>query len=228
VKEQALICVSNDEGGRVRVRVQRAAKRNAITRGMWRSLLAALETAASDDGVRALTIEGSDGVFSAGADLQSVKTQDGTVRDEYRDLALTTLSVLEGFPRPTLALVDGPCIGAGCSLALACDVRFATTRSTFAIPALRHGIMYERQSIERLVSLVGPSQTERLLLAGIGIDGHEAERIGLVDSCTDRLEGTSREWLDEVMRVEPIAIQTMRALIKRASREHQFGKRSKR
>jgi len=82
---------------------------------------------------------------------------------------------------PTVALVDGPCFGAGVALAIACDVRIAAESARFAVTPARLGISYPQEDVARLVALVGPGQAARLLLGAVPLDSAEALRIGLVE-----------------------------------------------
>src|SRR4051794_36196133 len=100
--------------------LQRPEKRNAITAEMWEGIVAGLSDVARTPGLRALVVTGEGGSFSAGADLASVRNADGSLSSQYNETALRGIAAIRDFPQTTLALIDGPCFGAGCSLALAC------------------------------------------------------------------------------------------------------------
>lgn len=176
------------EGGIAVLEIRRPEKRNAVTGGMWEDMIRYLEDAGGDPDVRILVVQGAGGMFSAGADLAEVKNDDGTASAAYRELAHRAFTAIAAFPTPSIARIEGACIGGGCGLALACDLRFAHPNATFSIPAVRHGIVYNRQSLERLVALVGPSRASRLMFTAERIDAAEAERIGLVDERTTELD----------------------------------------
>src|SRR6201996_6281623 len=137
---------------------------------MWIAMTAQLRAPADDPKVRALVVSGLPGVFCAGADLASVKHADAAVAAEYQQIALAAFAALRDFPRPALAAIGGLCIGAGGTTALACDVRIAGPQAIFAIPAVRHAIVYDEWTIRRLVELVGSSRGAHFLFT--------AERIG--------------------------------------------------
>jgi len=201
-------------GGVVRVCLARPGKHNAITMEMWMAIANGLDRAKADPDVRALVITGEGGSFSAGADLKSIKDADGTPSAEYRAIALTGLTAIVDFPWPTLARIDGHCMGAGVNIALACDVRFTTPGSTFAIPAARHGLVYDDWSIARLVELTGSGQASRLLYSGVTIDGREAARIGLAELCADDLPAAADAYLAAVLSGNADSITSMRARIR--------------
>ena len=135
--------------GAATIQLNRAEKRNAVSRDMWIAMTVQLRAAADDPKVRALVVSGLPGVFCAGADLASVKHAEAAVAAEYQQIALAAFAALRDFPRPTLAAIDGLCIGGGCNIALACDVRIAGPQASFAIPAVRHGIVYDERTIRR-------------------------------------------------------------------------------
>ncbi|MDW6058825.1 enoyl-CoA hydratase/isomerase family protein [Streptomyces sp. FXJ1.4098] len=157
--------------------IHHPAKRNALTPGMWRALPPLLERLAADPAVRALVLTGAGDAFSAGADIGSL----GTTYEETTALALPAEEALAGFPKPTLAAVRGSCVGGGCQLAVACDLRFAEQGSRFGITAARLGVVYAPSSTRRLVDLVGPATAKYLLLSGELIGTERALRTGLVD-----------------------------------------------
>ena len=171
--------------GVARLTLRRPQKRNAITAEMWETIIRGLDAAGSKPRMRALLIQGSGGSFCAGGDLASVRLPDGTESQAFRALVAQGLARIRDFPVATAALIDGPCIGGGCNIALACDVRFATPSSTFAIPAVRYGLVFEESGLRRLVELVGSGHAYRLLLSGATIGGTEAASIGLVEHCSE-------------------------------------------
>ncbi|OEV15777.1 enoyl-CoA hydratase, partial [Streptomyces nanshensis] len=96
-------------------------------------------------------------------------------------LAVAAEEALAAFPKPTVAAVHGHCVGGGCQLAAACDLRFAAHDALFGITPAKLGIVYPASSTERLVRLVGPATAKFLLYSGELIDAERALRTGLVD-----------------------------------------------
>jgi len=157
--------------------IHHPAKRNAMTADMWRALPPLLGTLAADPAVRVLVLTGEGGTFCAGADISSLRDSAG----EAQGLAVGAEDALAAFPKPTLAAVRGYCVGGGCQLAAACDLRFADEQASFGITPAKLGIVYAASSTRRLVSLVGPATAKYLLFSGELIDAGRALRTGLVD-----------------------------------------------
>ncbi|MFC7217535.1 enoyl-CoA hydratase/isomerase family protein [Streptomyces polyrhachis] len=157
--------------------VSNPAKRGAMTNAMWRELPVLLAALAADAQVRALVLTGEGGTFCAGADISSLR--EGAA--DSKGLALAAEEALAAFPKPTLAVVRGYCVGGGCQLAAACDLRFAAEGSSFGITPAKLGIVYGESSTRRLVRLVGPATAKFLLFSGELIDSGRALRTGLVD-----------------------------------------------
>jgi enoyl-CoA hydratase/carnithine racemase len=159
------------------VTLDHPAKRNALTPRMWRALPELLETLAADHQVRALVLTGAGGTFSAGADITSLRAGAAATQD----LAVAAEEALAAFPLPTLAAVHGHCVGGGCQLAAACDLRFAAAEARFGVTPARLGIVYPASSTARLAALVGPAAAKYLLFSAELVDTEQALRVGLVD-----------------------------------------------
>ncbi|MGY1439089.1 enoyl-CoA hydratase/isomerase family protein [Streptomyces reniochalinae] len=180
-----------DDAGVATVTVHHPAKRNAMTPGMWRRLPVLLAELAAEPRVRVLVLTGAEGTFCAGADIGALRdaahghaadghTAGGAAR-EQQTLAVAAEEALAAFPKPTLAAVRGHCVGGGCQLAAACDLRFASHDALFGITPARLGIVYPASSTERLVRLTGPATAKFLLFSGELVGAARALRTGLVD-----------------------------------------------
>ncbi|GHG47483.1 enoyl-CoA hydratase/isomerase family protein [Streptomyces griseocarneus] len=173
------------DGATATVRIAHPAKRNAMTTDMWRLLPKLLRDCAADPAVRVLVLTGEGDTFCAGADISSLTADGGR---ESRDLAVAAEEALAAFPKPTIAAVRGHCVGGGCQLAVACDLRFAAEGASFGITPARLGIVYAASSTRRLVDLVGPATAKYLLFSAELIDAGRALRTGLVDEVWPREE----------------------------------------
>ncbi|WP_255950431.1 enoyl-CoA hydratase/isomerase family protein [Streptomyces odontomachi] len=183
------------EDGVATVVLHHPAKRNAMTAQMWLALPPLLATLAADPQVRVLVLTGSGGTFCAGADISLLRGTDSDpaqVAEEQpapaageqagpRRLAMAAEEALADFPRPTLAAVRGHCVGGGCQLAVACDLRFADENALFGVSPAKLGVVYPPSATRRLVELVGPATAKYLLFSGELIDVGRALRTGLVD-----------------------------------------------
>jgi enoyl-CoA hydratase/carnithine racemase len=195
--------------------IDRPEKRNAMTAAMWAALPEVLAGPAADPTVRVLVVTGAGASFCAGADIAGLLG--GTdPQDPMADLRADNLAAqaaLRDFPRPTIAMIRGHCIGGGVEIAAACDLRFADTSSVFGVTPAKVGIVYPPSSTKALLDLVGPATTKYLLFSGELLDGAAALRTGLVDRlvAADELEAAVRQF------TEVLAARS--ALTQRATKE---------
>ncbi|MFE1951453.1 enoyl-CoA hydratase/isomerase family protein [Streptomyces sp. NPDC059524] len=155
--------------------IDHPAKRNAMTDAMWAALPPLLAELSADPAVRALVLTGAGDTFCAGADISTLG------RGAAPGLAMAAEDALAAFPKPTLAVVRGYCVGGGCQLAAACDLRFAAEGALFGVTPAKLGIVYPASSTRRLADLVGPAGAKYLLFSGELIGTERALRTGLVD-----------------------------------------------
>ncbi|MGV9315917.1 enoyl-CoA hydratase/isomerase family protein [Streptomyces sp. NPDC003691] len=178
--EPHVVCTVAD--GVATVVVDNPAKRNAMTTGMWQAVPPLLARLADDAAVRVLVLTGAGATFCAGADIASLRAAGPDGADmSPQALAVRAEEALAAFPKPSLAVVRGHCVGGGCQLAAACDLRFASDDALFGVTPSRLGVVYPAAATRRLVELVGPATTKYLLFSGELIDSGRALRTGLVD-----------------------------------------------
>ena len=184
------------DGAAGRLLIDRPARRNAMTLAMWREMAQLLGRVERTRGLRVLTLQavGDATVFSAGADLRELidHAADAAWLNQYRDALFEAQKRLANMAVPTIAFVSGDCIGAGCAMATACDLRIATAHARFAITPARLGLVYPFHDTRLLVDLVGPGQARRLLYTGEWIDVAEARAIGLVEAVASGPERMER------------------------------------
>lgn len=162
------------------ITLDRPAKRNAVSYEMWQALEAACRRLAADEAVRVVVLRGAGEHFCAGADIGDLLAERVGDDPTFMDVNMAAENVLAALPKPTIAVIQGDCIGGGCALAIDCDLRLATLDSRFGITPSKLGIVYPPSSLERAVALLGPA-AKRLLFTGDLIGASEAHRIGLVD-----------------------------------------------
>jgi enoyl-CoA hydratase len=167
-------------------------RRNALTAGLVEEIVAAVGELEGDDGVGALVVTGAPPAFCSGADVGSLAAMSGGGGDdggESRDAPLP--SIYEGFlsiyrcTLPTVAAVNGPAVGAGLNLALACDVRVASPEARFDCRFARIGLHPGGGHTRLLSDAVGPQAAAAMVLAGESPDGERAAAIGLAWRCVD-------------------------------------------
>ncbi len=164
--------------------INRPQRLNALSYAMFAQLPKLLADAAALPGIRALVLRGAGSrAFSAGADISEFETtrMTGEQTAVYDDAVLAAEEAVATFPAPTIAAVHGHCYGGGCSLAIACDVRFAAADARFAITPAKLGLVYPLRGTKRLVDLVGPSRAKIILMSGTDYSAAQAQGFGLVD-----------------------------------------------
>lgn len=195
-------------------------RRNAMTEAMGHALASAVAGLAADASVRAAVLTGAGSAFSAGGDLDMIEERSRAGREEpgpagrahsrafMRDFYRLFLSVRE-LPCPSIAAIQGPAIGAGLAVALACDLRVAARDTRLGANFVRLGIHPGMGSSWTLPRLVGPAHACDLLLTGRLVDGAEAERIGMVNRVAERDDVVPQAlaWADEIARCAPVAVR---------------------
>jgi enoyl-CoA hydratase/carnithine racemase len=163
--------------------IDRPEKRNAMTADMWAALPSVLATLADDAEVRVLVVTGAGPSFCAGADIADLLSgpDPADPMAEVRRDNLAAQAALRNFPKPTVAMIRGHCIGGGVEIAACCDLRFTDPTGIFGVTPAKVGIVYTPSSTKALIDLVGPAMTKYLLFSGELIDAPTALRVGLVD-----------------------------------------------
>ncbi|MGY1592982.1 enoyl-CoA hydratase/isomerase family protein [Geodermatophilus sp. SYSU D00708] len=163
--------------------IDRPEKRNSLTAGMWAALPEVLAGPAGDPAVRVLVVTGEGPSFCAGADIADLlggpDAEDPMAALRADNLAAQ--AALREFPKPTIAMIRGHCIGGGVEMATCCDLRVTDPTGVFGVTPARVGIVYTPESTAALLDLVGPGTTKYLLFSGELIDAPTALRTGLVD-----------------------------------------------
>lgn len=190
--------------------LNRPTRRNAITLEMWRALPAVLRDLASDSGIRVLVVRGAgDEAFASGADISEFERvrADGATAKRYSQVVEAADRALAAFPRPTIAMIHGFCVGGGLEVALACDLRFASLTARFGITAARLGIIYGFTSTRRLANTVGPSHARDLLFSGRLVGVEEARTMGLVNMVCEpeALETQTYEYACSLAELAPLS-----------------------
>jgi enoyl-CoA hydratase/carnithine racemase len=172
------------DGPVARLLIDHAERRNAMTRAMWRAVPALVARALAQPGVRALVVQGAEpGHFAAGADISEFAATYATREESLRanHEIQQAIEALAACPLPTLALIDGPCVGGGVALALGCDIRLASERSTFAVTPARLGLSYHPSDVTRLTRCCGRARASELLFSGLAWDARRTCEAGLVN-----------------------------------------------
>ncbi|HEU0303081.1 MAG TPA: enoyl-CoA hydratase-related protein [Gaiellaceae bacterium] len=165
------------------VTIDRQEALNALDSPTLTDLHHRLAELAVDDEARAVVLTGAgDRAFVAGADIKAMAAMDESEARAWGDLGHETASLLETMPKPTIAAVNGFALGGGCELALACDIRYASSVAKLGQPEVSIGIIPGWGGTQRLPRVVGIGRAKELIMTGRLVDAEEALRIGLVNA----------------------------------------------
>ncbi len=202
------------QGPMALVTINRADKHNAISLATLDDLHAAVDAAAVDDAVRVITITGAGGKsFASGSDLSEVLHRD--FRKALEPIVQGLADKLERTPKPTIAAIDGICMGGGLEVALGCDLRIATPKSRFATPEGKLGIIPGGGACARLPRIVGRGWGMEMMLMGEPIDAERALQIGLVTRLveSDELFAEVSRMAEHLASFAPFVPRTMKAMV---------------
>lgn len=182
------------------IRIDRPERRNALDVATCRELALAVGEALVG-GARAAVVTGTGSTFCSGADFGEVYGQG------FRDALYAALHALADAPIPVVAAVNGPAIGAGTQLAIACDLRVAVPEAAFAVPTARIGLAVDPWTVRRLGLLAGGGPARALILGCDTVDAQRAHVVGLVDRlvATDAA-GAALDWAGDLARLAPLTL----------------------
>lgn len=207
------------DGALAFVTFNRPDKLNAMNRRTKEEVLAALDDLEGDDDVRVVIFRGAgEKAFVAGADIQEfADVRPMEQWDARRELGF--YERIATFPKPTVAMIRGYCLGGGCELALACDLRVAATTAQIGQPEINLGIIPGGGGSQRLPRLVGPGKALQLILTGQRVDGAEARAIGLVEEAVpeEALEERTRELGLRIAEKSPVALRLAKEAVRAAA-----------
>jgi enoyl-CoA hydratase len=185
----------NEAGGIALITLNRPKALNALCRDLNLELLDVLAGIKKSAGVRVLILTGGPRAFAAGADITEMMNAAPGDAEKTSLLGHRVHDTLEALPVPVIAAINGPALGGGCELALACDFRVAAEDAVFGLPEVSLGIIPGAGGTQRLPLLVGPSVAREMVLLGRKVKGAEAERIGLVNKTVppEAVMDTARE-----------------------------------
>ncbi|CAB3630446.1 enoyl-CoA hydratase/isomerase family protein [Achromobacter pestifer] len=181
------IDLSREPNGVATVLMNRPAKRNAFTLDMYREFGRAMDELDADDAVRCVVLRGAGGAFCAGSDIGGFgDDRDGAAQAaDYARFTLSMTDRLKHLRHPTLACIEGVCVGGGLELAALCDIRIAGRSSRYGIPVNRIGLTVDHQEMADLIAVIGASRVLEILLEGHVFGAEEAMSKGLLSRVVD-------------------------------------------
>lgn len=203
------------EGAVAHIVFNNPERHNAVSLEMWDAVELALRQFAEDSDVRVLVLSGAGGkAFVSGADISKFEQERGShgAVTHYNTRTKAVYDSIEHFPKPTIAMINGHCIGGGLNLAACSDVRVCTGKSKFAMPAARLALGYPFDAIRRLISLVGPGDAKRMMFTAKSIDAATALRIGFVQEIADedQLHETVNSLAADIAGNAPLTVKAMK------------------
>ncbi len=207
--------------GRVAViTINRPEKLNALNIATRREIVDAFESLRDDASIRVVVITGAgEKAFIAGADIGEFA---GRTALQQREImrGCRSFDGMEDFPKPVIAMINGYALGGGCELAMACDIRIASSQAKLGQPEIKLGIIPGGGGTQRLPRLIGEGKAMELILTGEMISAEEALRLGLVNQVTPpaELEARTMELANRIAEMSPVALMAAKQAVKSASR----------
>jgi enoyl-CoA hydratase len=221
--DAGLSCVRRDDGIAV-ITFNRPDQLNAVNWPLYQRLVESIESLGRDRDVRVVVLAGAGRAFCAGGDISFMR-QMQTGEIDKADVQATQVRFMTaqlGLPQPTIAVVPGPAIGLGCTIALSCDLVYASERAVFADPHVQMGLAPGDGGALLWPLLAGPARAKEYLFTGDKVDAPEAYRLGLVnrvypaDEVTDRAMAMAARLAngpaETIQAVKALTNQTLRAL----------------
>lgn len=191
-------------------------RKNAMSGSMWRELRECTIELQANDYARVVIVRGSDAMFVSGADISEFKPlrDDPESSTNYFLTMEDALNAIFNLTKPTIAAIEGHCIGGGVSIAVACDFRFASQDAVFQIPTARLGLTFPKESLRRLASLIGVTHAKRLLFTANVISATEAKAINLISENVDHdLRTGVDELCASIQDNAPLSIMTTKKML---------------
>ena len=207
------------EGVRVLV-LDRQERRNSLDLEVLTRLAHELALIRTDSAVRAVILTGANGAFSSGADFAALEYLSQRSEAEVAELLARLMRVVDllwALPQPTIAAIDGPAVGGGMSLALACDIRVGSPTMALFPPFIRMGLLPDMGASWLLPRLIGEGAALELLLAGRPIDAERALRIGLVHQLSDDAFATALDLATTFAARPAAAVRATKRLLRGAA-----------
>ncbi len=188
-----------DSGTRLDITLDRPDERNALTFAAWDELDQVMADVETRDDLRVVTLTGNGPAFCAGVDFGAIGASLEVEKGSYPSFIRRWANIVDRFervPQPSVVAINGPVIGAGLELALACDIRIAGDRAVFAMPQMRMGIVPDVGGTSRLARATGEAFAKDMILTSRVIDAEEALRAGIVSRVVEH--DSLQEELDKI------------------------------
>ena len=213
---QNILCAV--ENGIATITINRPKALNALNLDTVTELKDAIEKIAVDKAVKVVVITGAgEKSFVAGADIKEMATKTPAEGREWGQFGQNVFTEIENMPQPVIAAINGFCLGGGCELSCACDIRYASENAKFGQPEVGLGITPGFGGTQRLTRVVGRGQAKELIYTGGMIGAEDAKAIGLVNKVVpqEELMPAVLKLAGKIAKNAPVAVQLSKAAIKR-------------
>ena len=199
------------------------ARRNAVSLDMWEALGTAIERFDADPAVRAVVLRGAgDAAFVSGADISQFEQMRASAENvaHYDAVADRSSRLLSECSKPTIAMIEGWCIGGGVGIAVSCDLRIAADDAKFGVPAARLGLGYGASGVKKLLDLVGVAFTKEIFFTARHFAAEEAHAMGLVNRVVAKaeLEAVVREYCTMISQNAPLTLRALKRTVTELAR----------
>ena len=193
-------------------------RHNAVSLDMWSAAQTILGGFAADETVRVVVLTGAGGrSFVSGADISKFEEERSNKEAvaHYHAVTATVFRELEAMHKPTIAMIDGYCLGGGLGIAVSCDLRLCSDKSQFGLPAARLGLGYSYDGLRRLTDIVGPACAKEIAFTGERFDAARAAAMGLVNRvvAASQLEQTVMDMAETIAGNAPLTVTAMKRTI---------------
>jgi enoyl-CoA hydratase/carnithine racemase len=214
--------LSRKEGGVGYLTFNNPERHNAVSLDMWEAAEGFLDEFKKDDNIRVVVVTGAGGkAFVSGADISKFDKERSSkeASDRYNESVDRAYSAFYNFPKPTIAMIRGYCIGGGVGLALCCDMRICTEASKFAVPAAKLGLGYRYDGLKKLVDLVGPSFAKEIFFTARQFTAQEAQMMGLVNRVVadGELESYVANYAEMIAGNAPLTVDSVKFIVTQAN-----------
>lgn len=199
-------------------------RHNAVSMEMWQAAERILTDFAADPAVRVVVITGAGGkAFVSGADISKFESERASEEavNAYQAQTAKVYDLLSDCPKPTIAMIQGHCIGGGTALAVCCDMRICGETASFGVPAAKLGLGYPLSGIRRLVDLVGPSFAKEIFFTAKRWGAEDARIMGLVNRVVpnEKLEAFVTDYAQTIAGNAPLTVGSVKVIVGEALKD---------
>ena len=210
--------LSRKDGGVGYLIFNNPERHNAVSLEMWEAATAIIADFAADKSIRVAVLTGAGGkAFVSGADISKFESERSSKAaiDHYNDVVDKANAAVFEFPKPTIAMIRGYCIGGGMGLAMCCDMRICSDNSKFGVPAAKLGLGYGFKGIKKLVDVVGPSFAKEIFYTARQFTAAEAQMMGLVNRVLPdaEVEKYVKDYADTISGNAPMTVNSVKVIV---------------